>query len=80
MQKSQGDFWTELSVVLEIQRIKKSGPMIVASIEFATVTQHGDRGWNRAYVPININLSLCSQSNIKLYHTTRGGLRPVRNM
>ena len=29
--------------------------MIIASIEFATVTQHGDRGWNRTYVPIDIS-------------------------
>ena len=24
-------------------------------IEFAMVTQHGDRDWNRTYVPINMN-------------------------
>ena len=42
MQKSQGDFWS-YQVVLEIQRKKRSGPMIIDSIEFATVTQHDVR-------------------------------------
>ena len=34
-------------MVLEIQRKKKSGPMIIAFIEFATVIQHGNRDLKR---------------------------------
>ena len=48
--------------------------MTIASIEFATVTQHGDRGRNRAYVPIDINLFIIHPAYPPL------GLRPVRNL
>ena len=40
--------------------------MIIASIEFATVTHHGDRGWNRAYVLVDINPFIIHQA----YHNT----------
>ena len=54
--------------------------MIIASIEFATVTQVGDRGWNSAYVPIDINPFIMQPAHHKVvpHHPRR--LRPVRNM
>ena len=39
-------------------------------IEFATVTQHGDRGWNRTDFPIDINPSITHPAHGRLYHTT----------
>ena len=33
--------------ILRVRRLAHKSP----SVEFATVTQHGDRGWNRTYVP-----------------------------
>ena len=44
--------------------------MIIASIEFATATQHGDRGWNGAYVPIDIKTFIIHPAHEMLYHTT----------
>ena len=35
-----------------------------------TVTQHGDRGWNRTYLPIDINPSIIHPAHERLYHTT----------
>ena len=66
-------------MVLEIQRIKRSGPIIIASIEFATVTQHGNRGWNSAYVPIDINPFIIHPTYHKVVPHNPRGLRPVRN-
>ena len=40
--------------------------MIIASIEFATVTQHDVRGWKGAYVPININLFIIHPDHHKV--------------
>ena len=34
------------------------------------MTQHGVRGWNRTYVPININPSITQPAHERLYHTT----------
>ena len=34
------------------------------------MTQHGVRGWNRTYVPININPSITHPTHERLYHTT----------
>ena len=34
------------------------------------MTQHGDKGWNRTYVPIDINLSIFHPAHERLYHTT----------
>ena len=42
--------------------------------KFATVTQHGERGW-RTYVPINSNPFITHPTHLWLYHTI-GGLRP----
>ena len=47
--------------------------MIFASIEFASVTHHGDRGWNRAYVLVDINPFIIHPA----YHnTTPAGSTP----
>ena len=35
-----------------------------------TVTQHGDKGWNRTYLPIDINPSIIHPAHERLYHTT----------
>ena len=35
-----------------------------------TVTQHSDRGWNRTYVPIDINPSITHPAHQRLYYTT----------
>ena len=34
------------------------------------MTQHGDRGWNGTYAPININSFITHPSHLRLYHTT----------
>ena len=39
-------------------------------IEFATVTQFSDRGWNRTYVLININPFIIQPAHERVYHTT----------
>ena len=41
-------------------------------IEFTTLTQHGDRGWNRTNIPIiiDINPFITYPAHEKLYHTT----------
>ena len=39
-------------------------------IEFATVTQHGDRGWNRTDFPIDINPFITHPAHERLYHIT----------
>ena len=54
--------------------------MIIASIEFATVTQHGDRGWNRAYVLIDINPFTIHPDHHKVVPHHPRGLRPVGNL
>ena len=54
--------------------------MIIASIEFATLTEHGDRGWNRAYVPIDINPFIIYPAHHKVVLHHPRGLRPVRNI
>ena len=54
--------------------------MIIASIEFAKVTQHGDRGWNMAYVPIDINPFTIHPADHKVVPHHPRGLRPVRNL
>ena len=55
--------------------------MIIASIEFATVTQHDVREWSGAYVPININLFIIHPDHHKVVpHHPYWGLRPVRNL
>ena len=55
--------------------------MITASIEFATVTEHGDREWNRAYVPIDMNLFIIHPDHHKVVpHHPRGLVRPVGNL
>ena len=79
MQKSQGDFWS-YQVVLEIQMKKRSGPMIIASIEVATVTEHDVRGWKGAYVPININLFIIHPDHYKVVPHHPWGLRLVRDL
>ena len=40
-------------------------------IEFATVTQNDDRGWNRTFVPVDINPFITHPAHERLYHTTR---------
>ena len=42
--------------------------MLMYFIEFATMTQHGDRGWNRINVPININPFIIHPVHGGLYH------------
>ena len=37
-------------------------------IEFATMTQHGDRGWNRINVPTEINPFIINPAHERLYH------------
>ena len=54
--------------------------MIIASIKLATVTHHGDRGRNRAYVPIDINPFIIHPARHKVVPHHPRGLRPVRNM
>ena len=54
--------------------------MIIAFIVFATVTQHGDRGWNSAYVPIDINPFIIHPADHKVVPHHPRGLRPVRNL
>ena len=54
--------------------------MIIASIKFASVTQHGVRGWNRAYVPIDINPFIIHPAHHKVVPHHPRGLRPVRDM
>jgi len=40
-------------------------------IEFATMTQHGDRGWwNRTNVPIDLSPFIAHPAHERLYHTT----------
>ena len=51
-------------------------------IEFATLT-HGDRGWDRTNIPIDINPFITHPVHEKLYHTTGvyalRSLPPTRN-
>ena len=54
--------------------------MIIDSIEFATVTQHVDRGWNMAYVLIDINPFIIHPAHHKVIPHHPRGLRPVRNL
>ena len=42
--------------------------MLMYFIEFATMTQQGDRGWNRINVPININPFIIHPVHGGLYH------------
>ena len=42
--------------------------MLMYFIEFATMTQHGDRGWNRINVPIDINPFIIHPAHGRLYH------------
>ena len=40
-------------------------------MEFATVTQHGDRGWDRTCIPNDINPFITHPAHeTELYHTT----------
>ena len=39
-------------------------------IEFAMVTQQGDRGWKRTYFPIDINPFITHPVHERLYHIT----------
>ena len=39
-------------------------------IEIATETQHGDRGWKRTNIPIDIKPFITHPAREKLYHTT----------
>ena len=45
--------------------------MMMIFFEFATVTQHGNRGWNRTCVPIDINPFITHLGHKRLYHKTR---------
>lgn len=47
--------------------------MIIASTEFATVTQHDVRGSNRAYVPVDINPFIIHPDH---HNTTPAGSTP----
>ena len=54
--------------------------MIIASVEFATVTEHDVREWNGAYVPTDINLFIIHPDHHKVVPHHPRGLRPVRNL
>ena len=41
-----------------------------AFIQFAMVTQHGDRGWKGTYFPIDINPFITHPVHKRLYHIT----------
>ena len=45
--------------------------MMMIFFEFATVAQHGNRGWNRTCVPIDINPFITHPAHKRLYHKTR---------
>ena len=45
--------------------------MIMIFSEFATVAQHGKRGWNRTCVPNDINAFITHPTHKRLYHNTR---------
>ena len=45
--------------------------MMMIFFEFATVAQHGNRGWNRTCVPIDINPFITHPGHKRLYHKTR---------
>ena len=45
--------------------------MMMIFFEFATVTQHGKRGWNRTWVPTDINPFITHPTHKRLYHNTR---------
>ena len=45
--------------------------MMMIFFEFATVAQHGNRGWNRTCVPIDNNPFITHPGHKRLYHKTR---------
>ena len=45
--------------------------MMMIFFEFATVTQHRKRGWNRTCVPVDINPFITNPTHKRLYHNTR---------
>ena len=45
--------------------------MMMIFFEFATVTQHGKRGWNKTWVLTDINPFITHPTHKRLYHNTR---------